>query len=171
MQHRTTTVAPKHQRQTRCTRRSLVFTTQTTQRTTDSQRLLKRRTVSLTAQANTNMTTQVDTTYKKNEGQPRLPLNTQCEQYKGDAATPNKVPPAGLEPAATRLRVGCSNQLSYRGFILRAPSGTRTRNLPHRKRALYPLSYGSKTRYSTISCPRQESNPRSPGFNRPLLPN
>lgn len=27
------------------------------------------------------------------------------------------MPPAGLEPAATRLRVGCSNQLSYRGFI------------------------------------------------------
>lgn len=28
-----------------------------------------------------------------------------------------QVPPVGLEPAATRLRVGCSNQLSYRGFI------------------------------------------------------
>lgn len=69
--------------------------------------------------------------------------------------------PAGLQPAAL-------TKLSYRGFILRAPGGTRTRNLPHRKRALYPLSYGSKTRYSTISCPRQESNPRSPGFNRKL---
>ena len=69
--------------------------------------------------------------------------------------------PAGLQPAAL-------TKLSYRGFILRAPGGTRTRNLPHRKRALYPLSYGSKTRYSTISCPRQESNLCAPGFNRKL---
>ena len=52
---------------------------------------------------------------EKNEGQPRLPLNTYCEQYKGDAATPNKVPPAGLEPAITRGRV-------------RAPQQTRTIN-------------------------------------------
>ena len=29
----------------------------------------------------------------------------------------SKVPPVGLEPTVTRLRVGCSNQLSYRGFI------------------------------------------------------
>lgn len=64
-----------------------------------------------------------------------------------------QVPPAGLEPTATRLRVGCSNQLSYRGMsLLRAPGGTRTRNIPHRKRALYPLSYGSKTCDMKLSC-------------------
>ena len=55
-----------------------------------------------------------------------------------------QVPPAGVEPATYSLRVNCSNQLSYGGFILRAPGGTRTRNLPHRKRALCPLSYRSK---------------------------
>lgn len=57
----------------------------------------------------------------------------------------SKVPPAGVEPATIRLRVGCSDHLSYGGMsLLRAPGGTRTRNIPHRKRELYPLSYGSK---------------------------
>lgn len=41
---------------------------------------------------------------------------------------------------------------------MRAPGGTRTRNLPHRKRELYPLSYGSKT------CDMQLY--RAPGRNR-----
>ena len=53
--------------------------------------------------------------------------------------------------------------------LLRAPGGTRTRNLQHRKRALYPLSYGSKTRYSTISCPRQELNLRPAGLQPAAL--
>ena len=41
------------------------------------------------------------------------------------------MPPAGVEPATRRLKVGCSNQLSYRGFLARAFS---TRPRTKRKR-------------------------------------
>lgn len=33
----------------------------------------------------------------------------------------HRVPPAGIEPATRRLKVGCSNQLSYRGFSSPGP--------------------------------------------------
>lgn len=71
----------------------------------------------------TDALTQEDTTVcKKNEGQPRLPLeHTDVNNTKGNTATTNKVPPAGVEPATYSLRVNRSNQLSYGGLSSPGP--------------------------------------------------
>ena len=79
------------------------------------------------------------------------------------------MPPAGIEPTTYRLRVGCSNQLSYRGFIFARSQRDSNPQPPAPEAGALSIELRKQNiRYEIILCPRQESNLCSPGFNRKL---
>ena len=84
----------------------------------------------------------------------------------------SRVPPAVVEPATIRLRVGCSDHLSYGGFIFARFRRDSNPQPPAPEAGALSIELRKQNiRYEIILCPRQESNLCSPGFNRKLLPN
>ena len=67
----------------------------------------------------------------------------------------HQVPLEGFEPPSLRLRVACSNQLSYKGIVLQgAPSRNRTRCLAVKSRLPILMSFWSIVRKSGFEPPR-----------------
>lgn len=80
------------------------------------------------------------------------------------------MPPVGLEPTATRLRVGCSNQLSYRGFIFARSRRESNPQPPAPEAGALSIELRKQNmRYEIILCPRQELNLRPAGLQPAAL--